>query len=533
MLPLPLPLAGEGRGEGAALSMTPHAPSPQPSPPAGGEGAAPAGFDGVDSPVNSAATNLLAGLRASFDTACAALAKDCAPNGRLDARRLDARQVSSFELAWGAADLLAAETVVGALTPSVSEAQRRLALVFAVEAIAAVLPRLEGLCIELGIDLAPVRAINDAPAWEALRRDAGGAAALEAAGRDVAAGDGEVGTVALDEPHALAQEAFRRFSADVVAPQAEAIHRHDLTVPETLLKPLREMGVFGLVDPRAVRRQRPRRPRRHAADGGRDRGLVRRLARGGRQPDHAAGDPEPRAARGRHATNRSRIGCRGSRPATRCARSRSPSPTTARTWRSLTLKGTRAPGGWRLNGAKTWCTFAGKAGVLMVVTRTDPDRSLGHKGLSLLLVEKPSYEAHEFEVQQPAGGKLDGPRDPDHRLPRHALVRPVVRGLLRAGRERRRRRGGPRQGLLLHDGGHGRRPHADGGASLRRDAGRTARGHPLQRGPQGVRRAAAGVSAHAGQARAHGRAPRRLPAARLRGGRPRGPAGKAAWRPAW
>ena len=49
------------------------------------------------------------------------------------------------------------------------------------------------------------------------------------------------------------------------------------------------------------------------------------------------------------------------------------------------LKGTRVEGGWLLNGAKTWCTFAGKAGVLMVVTRTDADRSLGHKGLSVLL----------------------------------------------------------------------------------------------------------------------------------------------------
>ena len=50
---------------------------------------------------------------------------------------------------------------------------------------------------------------------------------------------------------------------------------------------------------------------------------------------------------------------------------------------SLSLKGTRTEGGWLLSGAKTWCTFAGKAGVLMVVTRTNPDRSLGHKGLSL------------------------------------------------------------------------------------------------------------------------------------------------------
>lgn len=75
---------------------------------------------------------------------------------------------------------------------------------------------------------------------------------------------------------------------------------------------------------------------------------------------------------------------------------------------SLTLKGTRTTGGWLLNGAKTWCTLAGKAGVLMVVTRTDPDRSRGYKGLSLLLVEKPSYDGHEFTFEQDGGGKLHG-----------------------------------------------------------------------------------------------------------------------------
>lgn len=48
----------------------------------------------------------------------------------------------------------------------------------------------------------------------------------------------------LDEPHALAQDAFRRFSSEVVAPQAEAIHRDNLTVPESLRQPLREMGVL-------------------------------------------------------------------------------------------------------------------------------------------------------------------------------------------------------------------------------------------------------------------------------------------------
>jgi (2S)-methylsuccinyl-CoA dehydrogenase len=69
---------------------------------------------------------------------------------------------------------------------------------------------------------------------------------------------------------------------------------------------------------------------------------------------------------------------------------------------SLMLRGTPTEDGWLLNGAKTWCTFAGKAGVLMVVARTNPDRSAGHRGLSVFLVEKPSYEGHEFTfVQEP------------------------------------------------------------------------------------------------------------------------------------
>jgi (2S)-methylsuccinyl-CoA dehydrogenase len=75
---------------------------------------------------------------------------------------------------------------------------------------------------------------------------------------------------------------------------------------------------------------------------------------------------------------------------------------------SLIFKGTRVPGGWKLDGAKTWCTFAGKAGLLMVVTRTNPDRSAGYKGLSLLLVEKPPSDEHEFVVRQEEGGILTG-----------------------------------------------------------------------------------------------------------------------------
>lgn len=353
------------------------------------------------------ARQLLVSLRSVLDQSTALLAQACIVDGKLAARRLDAKQVASFELAWAGADLLAAEAAVTTLDPETDELQARLALVFAVDAITSLLDRLDIVHDEVDADAPALRAIRLDAAWSALRRGACASSALEVAGRAVADSDGEVGVFDLDEPHALAQDAFRRFSAEVVAPQAEAIHRHDLTVPESLLQPMREMGVFGLAIPEQYGGSGPD---DHddtllmvvvtealsegslAAAGSlitRPEILSRALITGGtaQQKAHwlpriAAGDPL-------------------------CAIAIT-EPDFGSDVAALGLKGTRTPGGWLLNGAKTWCTFAGKAGVLMVVTRTDADRSLGHKGLSILLVEKPVYDTHEFEFVQARGGKLIG-----------------------------------------------------------------------------------------------------------------------------
>ena len=65
-----------------------------------------------------------------------------------------------------------------------------------------------------------------------------------------------------------------------------------------------------------------------------------------------------------------------------------------------------------INGVKTWCTFAARADVLMLLARTDPDRSKAHRGLSLFIVPKPVGEGHGFTfTQDPVGdriGKLEG-----------------------------------------------------------------------------------------------------------------------------
>src|SRR5262249_15180486 len=56
--------------------------------------------------------------------------------------------------------------------------------------------------------------------------------------------------------------------------------------------------------------------------------------------------------------------------------------------------------GWVLNGAKSWCTFAGRANILAVLCRTDPDPKKGAKGLSLFIVPKESNRGHEFSFKQ-------------------------------------------------------------------------------------------------------------------------------------
>jgi (2S)-methylsuccinyl-CoA dehydrogenase len=354
----------------------------------------------------ASAASLLEALDASLQAAIARVAASCAVDGKLDAARLDAQQWASYEIALCAAELLAARMQREAAARATG-LDDGLALAFATETIVDVGNRLQGVFAACGMDAAPVDDVACGGALRALRAHAAGPAALASLGAAVAEADGNVAEVELDEHAALAREAFRRFAAEVVAPLAERIHRGNLTVPETLLEPLRAMGVFGLSIPEQYGGHAPQghdntpmmiavtealSEASLAAAGSlitRPEILARALLAGGteRQKQHwlpklAAGDPL-------------------------CAIAMT-EPDYGSDVASLSLKGTRTEGGWLLNGAKTWCTFAGKAGVLMVVTRTNPDRSLGYRGLSLLLVEKPSYEEHEFVYVQDGGGRLTG-----------------------------------------------------------------------------------------------------------------------------
>ena len=63
---------------------------------------------------------------------------------------------------------------------------------------------------------------------------------------------------------------------------------------------------------------------------------------------------------------------------------------------------------WELSGVKTWCTFAGRADLLMVLARTDPDVTLKHRGLSVFVVRKDRVKGHSFDLQQESGGRMQG-----------------------------------------------------------------------------------------------------------------------------
>ena len=358
--------------------------------------------------LTGAARPLLATLDREFSKVVSGVAQACSRAGDLQAGLLDERQLVCYELALAKAELLAAETTLrDASAPSVDDLDARLGLVYVAEAVASVLARLTAIAIELGLDLDGLDALACAAAQRGFQRDAASGPALSRIGAAVAGSGSEPGRVEMDESLAITEQAFRRFAAEVVAPLAEQIHRHDLTVPESLLGPLREMGVFGLSIPERHGGSRPDdrddtplmlvvtealSEASLAAAGSlitRPEILARALVAGGTeaQREHWL----PRLARGDPL----------------CAIAIT-EPDFGSDVASLALRATRVDGGWRLDGAKTWCTFAGKAGLLMVVARTDPDRAKGHRGLSVFLVEKPSYEGHEFAFVQEGGGRLLG-----------------------------------------------------------------------------------------------------------------------------
>ncbi len=214
----------------------------------------------------------------------------------------------------------------------------------------------------------------------------------------------------LEEVLELTRDAVRDFADQEIAPHAERIHRRDETVPEEFIEKMAELGYFGLSVPEkyggsemgnvAMVITTEELSRASLESGGslitRPEILTKALLAGGTDAQKGAWLP-------RIASGELMVGIGVTEPdigsdvaSVKCRADRA------------TLDGVD---GWQINGPKAWCTFAGRADILSVLVRTDPDPSSGGRGLSLLIVPKQRTREHEFECTQPGGGRLVGKAD--------------------------------------------------------------------------------------------------------------------------
>jgi (2S)-methylsuccinyl-CoA dehydrogenase len=367
--------------------------------------------DGEQSLAQAAA--VLSDTQGLIDRALAALRSKTLEGDRVSPAKLDAYQLVSYELSlcWAecsaASFLLAHASRLEEEMPDAAGFTTRLATLFCAEAVTNCTARLRARPADFEFSEADISAVtsgDNTAAFLAAQLTAGNIAAI---GQEVLDRDGDLGPDLLSEHHTMMRDTFRRFADDVVAPLAEDVHREDLIIPDAILEPLKEMGMFGLSIPETygglqeddkedtmgmiVVTEELSRGSLGAAGSliTRPEILSRALLKGGTEeqkqhwlPQLAVGEPL-------------------------CAVAVT-EPNYGSDVAGVRLKATATEGGWILNGAKTWCTFGGKAGLLMVLARTNPDISAGHRGLSMFLVEKPASDGHDFEITPETGGKLTG-----------------------------------------------------------------------------------------------------------------------------
>jgi len=356
---------------------------------------------------------LLSDMQDLIDRALATLRSKTLEGDRVSPAKLDGYQLVSYELSlcWAecsaASFLLAHARRIEQEMPDIAGFTTRLAALFCAEAVTNAAARLRARPADFGLTDADISAVTSGDVAAPFLAAHLAAENIAGIGQEVLDRDGDLGPDLLSEYHTMMRDTFRRFADDVVAPLAEEVHREDLIIPDAILEPLKEMGMFGLSIPATygglqeddkedtmgmiVVTEELSRGSLGAAGSliTRPEILSRALLKGGTEeqkqhwlPQLAVGEPL-------------------------CAVAVT-EPNYGSDVAGVRLKATATEGGWILNGAKTWCTFGGKAGLLMVLARTNPDMATGHRGLSMFLVEKPASDGHDFEVCPETGGQLTG-----------------------------------------------------------------------------------------------------------------------------
>jgi (2S)-methylsuccinyl-CoA dehydrogenase len=327
-------------------------------------------------------------------------------------KAIDDHQVQAERLAYAATELRAAREMIayaeglraGGRADAIAEEQ---ALAYTAEVVHKLRSQVEGALEDFGIDEALLeRELGSAEVRQLIR--AGMAESrLREIGRQVIETRGVNQAPLGDEELELVRRSVRDFARAEVAPIAERIHRNDELVPDDLIKKMAEQGFFaasipeqyggaGMGYPAMIITTEELSAASLGAAGSlatRPEILAKALLAGGTEAQKQTW--LPRIASGEIMVG---IGVTepdvGSDVASVSTRAE-PAEIDGRT-------------GWLLNGAKAWSTFSGRADVLAVLARTDPDRSKGARGLSLFIVPKEPAYGHTYEERQPHGGMLAG-----------------------------------------------------------------------------------------------------------------------------
>jgi len=307
---------------------------------------------------------------------------------------VDAEQVVAYDLAHAASAAIVARSMLDYGT--LGDIERDLTCAFVAEALVDLATRVAGRESGWGVE----------PGWAAPAEAF--LAAFRAPGF-LAGLCGETGPSHLDDDFELVRETFHRFAEDKVRPHAEEVHRSNGDVPEEIISGLAELGGFGLSVPEefggfASGTESDYMGMVVATEelswgslglGGslitRPEILTRALLKGG--TDEQKREWLPRLASGET-----------------MAAVAVTEPDFGSDVAGLVTAATKSDGGWLVRGVKTWCTFAARADVLMLLARTDPDRAKAHRGLSMFIVEKPRAEGTGFVLTQdgPGSGRLEG-----------------------------------------------------------------------------------------------------------------------------
>ncbi|MEK7286956.1 MAG: acyl-CoA dehydrogenase family protein [Elusimicrobiota bacterium] len=332
------------------------------------------------------------------------LANVCSVHGQLAVEKIDEHQLAAYDLSFIAAEILAAKFFLALAESGGGEIERRLAVFFTAECLADISARVSFRLVEFGLG---------ADSWrpQAFAEWAGQILSPEFYAATARVLGQRFPSFGLSPEQEEIRLLFRRFAETRVKPLAEKIHREDLLVPESIVKELAEMGCFGLSIPQRYGGfQDDAKPDNlsmclateelsRVSLGGagslvtRPEILAKALLKGGAEEQRAKWLPMIAAGQ--------KMVCVAATE-----------PDYGSDVAGITLKAVEKDGAWILQGLKTWCTFAGRAEILLVLARTDPDRAKKHKGLSLFIVEKPAFDARSFEHVQPGGGKISGRQIP-------------------------------------------------------------------------------------------------------------------------